>query len=507
MPTTRKRSTKRAQPSVDADEVLQDDATNEETLSAGEDQSEDQSELQAPGGTFDGWQWIKSLTPKHWDSLVCYVYRFDPYYAIDKTAGKPVYTDKIGQAFDEQFILEAHGSGEYQFQFTQGKNRVKVFKVYLFNMKYPPRLPIGDWLKNPRNAKWTWCEPLLRAQEAQAEAQGNAAAANPAGSPAQARDVFGMVKDVVSMIRGEGGESQGLAAQLVAKMDSNQQAMIAAMDPLKQMETIRTMMEMFAPKKDTESASILDKMFEQQKESAREAREEAKYWREKAMAPPPPPPPVQDPLTMLTETLPKLEGSLQALGFRRGGTSKEAPTDWGAIAMSVLDKASPILEGFVGYLNRPQPQQQPQPYRMQPQPTITAQAQAQPQPHAQPTGAQPADMGQQQQQPQNPLMKYEAQLEEAAPFLMDIFRNKQPGTDFRDWFRDRLGESTWQNMRIDVPQADLFQAICAHNILAWRMGLNQPENQQRLQVFISELYSDPTPDEGDDEPEAAGGKA
>jgi hypothetical protein len=93
------------------------------------------------------------------------VYRQEP--CIDRTAsGKSKHIQEYYLPFNsEERIKLDHGSGKYLlFLNYKGPKDTKLHEVETANidildMKYPPQVPAGDWLDEPKNKGWQWAFP------------------------------------------------------------------------------------------------------------------------------------------------------------------------------------------------------------------------------------------------------------------------------------------------------------------------------------------------------------
>lgn len=151
--------------------------------------------------TTDFWEWLRSRTDGEWQQLEFYLYRKAP--VTDRLAGgNPVkYVTKYGQGVDLETIKREHGSGIYkalvnQLALTSGKESSKTIRQLTFEIEdtnYPPKVPPGEWVDDPRNKRWAWAKP------ADPAAPGAAAASGLAG----AADLLRVALDAVAKLRPE----------------------------------------------------------------------------------------------------------------------------------------------------------------------------------------------------------------------------------------------------------------------------------------------------------------
>ena len=120
------------------------------------------------------------LKLRDWDRTLVYLYRTAP--LIDRTqSGDRKFICKYAAAFDEDQVMQEYGSGNYLARVTEttpGKNeskQVDQFSFNIMNLAYPPQVPLGQWIDDPRNDQWKWAKDLLEAKQRP----------QPASSPAQ----------------------------------------------------------------------------------------------------------------------------------------------------------------------------------------------------------------------------------------------------------------------------------------------------------------------------------
>jgi hypothetical protein len=95
--------------------------------------------------------------------LIIYVYRIEPY--TDRHAGgaKYVFLTKYTSPIDEENLLLDHGSGKYRFMLNRDVDghikTIDTKELEILHPKYPPAVPPGEWVNDPRNKKWAWAAP------------------------------------------------------------------------------------------------------------------------------------------------------------------------------------------------------------------------------------------------------------------------------------------------------------------------------------------------------------
>ena len=131
-----------------------------------------------------------------WERHVVYLYRLQPLIDL-ATAGGSKYVTKYAEPFDEDRVMRDLGSGMYQARLTElqgttGKSKqIDTYNFEVFNMKYPPQIPVGVWLEDHRNERWKWAKDLLTAEQNKPQGE--------RGSNGQ--DVGKQVKEVLQEIR------------------------------------------------------------------------------------------------------------------------------------------------------------------------------------------------------------------------------------------------------------------------------------------------------------------
>ena len=427
---------------------------------------------------------LPSITADEWQFRMLYLYRLYP-ITDRRGAGQPVYLNKFSEVVDRDRVMRDYGSGIYKLELLQtipnerGK-KIAVCMFQILNQDYPPKVPAGEWVNDPRNADWEWCRPKL-----------GPGSLNAAGS----------------------ASPDDIANAVYAKVHQNEQpkkddtpAILAVLanvlDPKRQTDMIATFATLMKPKEDGMSAILLplilkmldkpagpDPIVTMLMEDRRAMREEMNRLREQQTAP-------KDTLDSLLENKEKFEALRGLFGK---GSGSAAPEGWAGIADKAIDK----LAGPVGQIGLIAAQR----YMMQ-QPAAPQQA-ALPRPAIQPTAVQvtPQPVGAQPEQPpaapvvdqQSVLVaKYQGVIAQAFPFLLDHFKDRD-GYEFRDWFISpmRFGNSTWFQMRQEIG-VDGFVNFLATLPPEIQAQLSPPE---KFKTFMTEFFSDDDPEEGEDEDE------
>jgi hypothetical protein len=92
-----------------------------------------------------------------------YLYRVEP--MIDRTrSGENKFVNVYAEPVSEDRIMADYGSGRYKlilnFRKPGAETGDLIDSMYMdiLNMKYPPKIPLGEWVDDPRNKKWAWAK-------------------------------------------------------------------------------------------------------------------------------------------------------------------------------------------------------------------------------------------------------------------------------------------------------------------------------------------------------------
>lgn len=441
------------------------------------------------------WEWLDQIPKDQWQYLICYLWRTAPILDLSG-GGKPVTVEKIVHAFDSQYILKTHGSGGYRFDISQippdGSKQKRIRQSYqmLIDQRYPPKLSYGTWIDDARNADWAWAKPAL-AEEAARLATGGAPQSQQAQTPAEALVDYLDVANKVKELSG-GNENPSLVTAVMKMLEGSQAALRDYQDPVKQMATLKSLMEFAGGAKKEDSSLIL--ILEMMKEQNRDLREELKSMR--AQTPTNPLDGVKPVLELLATLGVNLGGGGGAVGKSSMGDTLVATA--GDVLTKVIDKASDLAPALIGAYQ----------FGKQKDLEIAAQAQrtgAQQRPWEWPGNKSPATVGNpavaQQTAPVVPegpmtpqtfFVRYKELFNEIYPHLLDCY-NKRDGYDFQDWFIEGKGLDLWNQIKKDATPELLTQLTQMHPQLkpAW-----QPE--EKVLIFFSQMLDDEG-DEDDDE--------
>lgn len=119
------------------------------------------------------YQTINKIAKADWGPRAnLYLYRVEP--VIDRTrSGDSKFIQVYAEPVNEDRIMADCGSGRYKLMLNFRKagadtgDLLDSIYIDILNMKYPPKIPIGEWTDDPRNKKWAWAKEALAPQPAQ----------------------------------------------------------------------------------------------------------------------------------------------------------------------------------------------------------------------------------------------------------------------------------------------------------------------------------------------------
>jgi len=106
------------------------------------------------------------LTPDDWQRSITYVYQWAPSVDLTRGGRDPKYRKIYTRHMSEEDIKRDLGSGTYELKLNQldPKGREKTVNrivISIMDYSFPPNIPPGPWLDDPKNAEWAWARPLL----------------------------------------------------------------------------------------------------------------------------------------------------------------------------------------------------------------------------------------------------------------------------------------------------------------------------------------------------------
>lgn len=438
-----------------------------------------------PPGAPDYFTQTRNYSKDDWaERYFQYLYRTAP--ITDRSAtGQAKHIEKFTQYVDPDEIMKQHGSGGYKFvlnEFDPTRPANQQYRIvrsaffHILNPNYPPKVPLGDWIDDPRNNEWLWAKPALIAAAA------NGAAGVPTGmSGSDAVHMFQTAVQAVTTLRPpEEAGGSGFNKLLLEMMENARKAN----DPTLLFTLLKDLMQ---KPQGTDPMVLL--MMARMEAAEKELAAERAFARELLLKQTNAQGGLKDVL-VLAQTL------KEASGLFRGTPAKQG-TDWGDIVEKVLVKAVEVSPGFMAQMMNPR-----QPAAAGPRPinqqTIDTTAQ-----NGEPRAPQTEEEIQAMFAQINQF--FGAQLDAVTPFLVDQFKRGLTGMDFRDWYLQKYGDNGYEQLA----QLDEKTII---GVLEYRRKMQgvQPEIQNMLAQlappekflkFIQEFKSDEGLDD-DGEPAA-----
>jgi len=108
---------------------------------------------------------ISRFSSADWESHIVYVYRLSP--ITDRLAGGTTkYLMKYGSRFDQDTVKSDHGSGRYRLQLNRSGDKgqsktIRTYELDVEDVNFPPKVPPGEWLDDPRNKRWAWAKQKI----------------------------------------------------------------------------------------------------------------------------------------------------------------------------------------------------------------------------------------------------------------------------------------------------------------------------------------------------------
>lgn len=457
------------------------------------------------------WDKIAPISPEEWrQGYSLYLYRCEP-ITDKRITGKEIFIKKIFQCTDPQMIMEEEGSGKYlailNYMDPATRQGRAVYSNYfeILNLKFPPQVPMGEWVDDPRNKKWAWAKPLLEAEQKRRlmEAQG---VTGPMAGMDQATQMFQAAVAAVKTLRPDQSpeEQHSLAGQVIASMEKNADRMVemitAASNPTQFMGLVDKILGMnkggdtgVLQLVTSQIASLNDRILEEQRYS--------RGLLDKLLSPP-----AAEPRRSLKDELGDVKEISQMF---RGGGGAAAGTDWASVALQfgskIIDVGGAIAAAIITSKGGKPP--------ARPQPTINTSPALPPSAAPEPAPApvdMPSNLTEEQQKMFSQLEMINNQLgwmfDLVTPHLVDHF-HKSDGLEFRDWFLSEHGDFAYRQIKQLSPETiigifELRKQVAPANIQA---QLVQLQPMEKVQKFVLEFLSDePSDDEGDDGPEQPG---
>jgi hypothetical protein len=372
------------------------------------------------------------------------VYRLEPLVDQVRSTGKKYITIYDDGPPDEERIKVDHGSGRYRLYLnvkTAGQSaerEIDMIEIDILDLKFPPRLDLGDWLDDPKNRKWNWAKKMLEDQ-----ASKNAPPVAPANSGAP-----GFLETVQAV--------NELRKSTVEELRAMQPAAPAAheKDPLDQAAKIiqltqgggqAVLMEMF---RDEMKATRLEMAAE--REANRKLQEEL---RKKADVPAPAP---VDPIEALAKGIESVKKIQDTLAPSRGDSiitpgMKSRMSGWQEFFVNIAEKIfeSPATATAVNAITQ----------------AVFARSMQSNAP-MRPNGA-PALNPATPQAPPDQMRLVTDMLQAITVPMLNMFGDEENGGDFAEWLYEGHGENWVHPSGTPVPWYTGMKQIGAANIVTY----------------------------------------
>jgi hypothetical protein len=120
---------------------------------------------------------ISRVAKEDWGTRVqLYLYRTAP--LIDRSrSGQPNYICTYYESVNEDRIMTDFGSGGYKLLLAFRKpgaekgDELDSGYIKILNLKFPPKVPEGEWVDDPRNKEWSWAKQYFTQGKADGKAQ------------------------------------------------------------------------------------------------------------------------------------------------------------------------------------------------------------------------------------------------------------------------------------------------------------------------------------------------
>lgn len=424
----------------------------------------------------DFWEYLSRFSSDQWSNLIGYLWRVAPIHDR-KFAGKPTAIGKYAKSFDVETVKVDHGSGGYRIDLCYirpdggGSKRIAQWYFQIMDMQHPPMLPNGEWLNDPQNADWKWAQPKIAARDA---------VTPPDSHQQDAASLFQTVLAGVQSIQGDRPDNNQMAVAVLDMVSRNQDAMMALNDPGRQLSTLQQLIALAKTHDNGDGAKPYEMIISLLRDDLKATRQEVAQLRADTAG-------RKDLLVEVLENLPRIKEAAQSLGF--GRSAGTAGTDWGMVITTAVDKLSNHVPGILDAITRKN--QQPR--------RVAANTQA--------TQAEPQE--EPMSQHQEILTKWQATIEQAAPFLIDHFRAELGGTEFQNWFTSRFGSLAWGTLRDDLaagapgaePVPDRAAAVLTELAMAHPHLRTVLQPREQLLLFLKDFFA-PFAPEGEEEENA-----
>jgi hypothetical protein len=382
------------------------------------------------------------------------VYRREP--CIDRLAsGKDKHIAEYYQPIEsEERIKQDQGSGKYllflNYQGPKDGRLREIDKAFIdiLDMHFPPKVPAGDWLEEPKNKIWLWAFPDYGKPPAAA------AAPSQSSGVQDVLETFKTFDQIQTTLAAKAQAQQPVSSALATPATPTADPFASGMSFAKeilQMKSDNPMVDMMRDE-------LKDMRAEMRAERERSERLQNELRSKENQ------PPAKTGLGTLKEIIAdaqsigilpadikslwgKAEGALQAVTRSRMSGSEEF---WQPIIIGIADAIKPALPMVVARLVAPKP---PQPGQQAPQQTAALPSPAPPQPGAPPAPGSPqpgtngaASAAAAADAPPIDQQQALAFFGAFAPPMLKFFKEGGKGEDFADWIYEGHG-ADWNGVK------------------------------------------------------------
>jgi hypothetical protein len=390
-----------------------------------------------------------------WQRTLVYVYQWAPSVDLTRGGRDPKYRKIFTRHMSEEDIKRSLGSGTYELKLNQinpqGKEKtINRIVISIMDYDFPPNIPPGPWLDDPKNADWLWAKPLLEAKY-KTSSSGNAPTQSVSSGPTWG-EMIQFMREERRPDAAPNAKDQ-LMTSVIGVLPALLQQQNTASDPSKVIEAMVKVKEMMAPPPTKEDNALLTFVLAQLTR-LQESNDKLMtlLLTQKATENKAP-----DPLTQV-ETMTKIITAVSAF------TQPPAPREpWQEVVSELGPKVLQLGENIVGTIgmqNRmraapppPRPVPQTQPAGMQPPPPPVppaAQVATAPNPEEQPT---PQTEGPQMDTMQRTMLVNVAQLASQALNL------SLTGDQFAEQVCYKFGQIVYDQFCGSVTQEALLPAF------------------------------------------------
>jgi len=420
-------------------------------------------------GDEDFWLQISNYSLDEWNHLTAYLYRVAP--RIDrKSNGKPINLGAYSIPFTREDIMKEHGSGVYRIDLCalepagSKSHRIAREVFTIINPKFPPVVPVGDWVDDRINDMWKWGIP-----GAQTQMNGN----YPPGFDMD--KMYNKAFEFAEKLAPKPTDNTGQNELLIKLID------VATKQPTP------------PPPPPPPDTSGIDRLLNMLLEDRKADRERLDRMQERLNAPVAPQKSI---IEQFIEIRPQIKELVDAFATKTGKTDI-----WAELAKEGIGQIPDLIElgrDFVKRGDKPAaPAFQPRPQIAAPPTAATSNTQP----------AAPADMpiksveqmteDEKRQYVDHLWNKYGPHLLGISSKLVEEYKVQDQGYSFRDWYCEMYGKLRWADLKRDLPPELITNMYHAHPQL--REELAPPA---RLTLFLVQFFT-PFGEEGDDLPPAA----